>query len=90
LKKLNVPLESLELHTRANLAYKQALDLATLSSVMWMKFIKGGRKSTDQKNQTFEHLEQAIALFDRCQAFPELSQCSQQCNDMQTVLAEFE
>ncbi|RDB30870.1 hypothetical protein Hypma_005893 [Hypsizygus marmoreus] len=66
--------QALDLHTQADLGYRKALDLATLSSVHWEKY-KIGMKSGDDERRALDAIKEAIKLFEPCDATEELRQC---------------
>ncbi|GLB42038.1 hypothetical protein LshimejAT787_1100530 [Lyophyllum shimeji] len=65
---------ALELHWKAGFLYGQALDLATLSSIMWQR-CTGQEATPSDRAAALETLDRAAVAFARCLAKREVSQC---------------
>ncbi|KAF8068749.1 hypothetical protein FPV67DRAFT_1652208 [Lyophyllum atratum] len=64
---------ALDLHLKAGVVHGQALDLATLSSVLWQRC----GDDEEARVEALQTLERAAQLFARCVANRELRQCRQ-------------
>ncbi|KAG6918411.1 hypothetical protein DXG01_014816 [Tephrocybe rancida] len=71
--------QALEFHTRSSMLYGQGLDQATLSSVLWQKYLafdnRGASEAVIARSEALHALEDAADVFSRFVATSELLQC---------------